>query len=191
MDLRAYCGNLSYEKAAKIISDVKQLNFPDNVKHHILCITPTDVDSGFTFDFASGHVYQCVLESLRKSEAGVAAKFYRLFLQNGKTRSAAGHMFEPAARDILGDGGSFDILRLEESHAWTYIHWKTPQILSDEVQTRLYISSSGISVGEVRESPLGRPQFLNIERGAVSITLASTAQPQKTKPHSIIWCTIP
>jgi hypothetical protein len=43
-----------------------------------------------------------------------------------------------------------DILRLEESHARMYIHWKMPQILYDEVQTRLHIS-----VGAVRESPLG------------------------------------
>jgi len=163
--LRAYCGDLSYEKAAKIISDVQQLHFPDDVKHNILCITPTDVGRGFTFDFASGYVYQCVLESLRKSEAGVAAKFYRLFLENGKTKSVAWHMLEPAARDLLGDGGSFDILRLEESNTRTCIHWKTPQILSDEVQTRLHISSSGISVGEVRESPLGRPPIFEYRKG--------------------------
>ena len=162
--LRAYCGDLSYGKAAKIISSVQILHFPDDIAHNIICITPTEVGLKYTFDFASEHVYHCVLESLQNSEADAAAKFYRLFLKNGKSKAAAGYMLEPAARNILGDGGSFDIIRLEDSQARVYTHWKTPWILSDEVQTRLHITSSGISVGKDRESPLGRPPMFEFRK---------------------------
>jgi hypothetical protein len=73
-------------------------------------------------------------------------------------------MLEPAAHDILSDGGSFNIIRLEESQARVYTSWKTPQILSDEVQTRLHITSSGISVSKDRESPLGQPPMFEFRK---------------------------
>ena len=58
--LRAYCGGLSYEKAAKIISNVQILHLPDGVPHNIICITPTQDGLRYTFDFASEHVFHCV-----------------------------------------------------------------------------------------------------------------------------------
>jgi hypothetical protein len=69
-------------------------------------------------------------------------------------------MLEPAAHEILIDGGSFDVIRLEDLEA----HWKTPQTVSDEVQTRLHITSSSISVGKDRESPLGRPPMFEFRK---------------------------
>ena len=162
--LRAYCGDLSYEKAAKIIFNVEVLRFPDDFGHNIICISPTEVGLKYTVDFASEYVYHCVLESLRRLEADAAAKFYRLFLTNGKTRSAAGYMLEPAAHDILSDGGSFDIIRLEASQSQSHTHWKTPQNLSDEAQTRLHITSSSISVGEDRDASLGRPPMFEFRK---------------------------
>jgi len=163
--LRAYCGDLTYENAASIISNVQAFHFLEKVRHNIICIRPTEFGLKYTFDFTSEHVYSCVLESLRNSEAGAAAKFYRLFLKNGKTRAPAGYMLEPAAHDIIGNGGSFDIIRLEGSQAQSNTHWKTPQILSDEVQTQLHITSSSISVGRGRESPLGQPPMFEFRNG--------------------------
>jgi hypothetical protein len=40
--LRAYCGHLSYEKVAKIITNVQILHFPDDVRHNIICIILTE-----------------------------------------------------------------------------------------------------------------------------------------------------
>lgn len=110
-------------------------------------------------------MYKCVLECLRDSEADAAAKFYRLFLKNGKTRAPAGYMLEAAAHDILSSGGSFNFIRLEDSQAGVHAHCKTPQILTDEVQTRLHITSSSISVGRDRKSPLGRPPIFELRKG--------------------------
>jgi len=45
-----------------------------------------------------------------------------------------------------------------------YTHGKTPQTVSDEVQTRLHITSSSISVGRDRESPLGRPPMFEFRK---------------------------
>jgi hypothetical protein len=63
--LRAYCGHLSYEKVAKIITNVQILHFPDDVRHNIICIILTEVGLKYTFDFASEYVYHCVLETRR------------------------------------------------------------------------------------------------------------------------------
>jgi hypothetical protein len=169
--LQAYCGTLSYDTVASITSDVQTLHFPDKVRHNIICIAPTEVGLRFAFDFASEHVYNCVLESLRKTQANAAAKLYRLFLTNGKTKAPAGYMLEPAAQDILRDGGSFDIIRLEGSQAREYFHWKTPRNFTDDVQTQLHISSSGISVGKDRESPLGRPSMFEFRKGGGRLEL--------------------
>ena len=129
--LQAYCGKLSYDSTASIISDAWTLHFPDSFMPNIICIIPTEVGLKYSVDFVSDHVYKCVLESLRRSEANAAAKLYRLFL---KARAPAGFMLEPAAHEILINDGSFNIIRLEDSEA----HWKTPQTVSDEVQTRLH-----------------------------------------------------
>jgi hypothetical protein len=61
------------------------------------------------------------------------------------------------------DGGSFDVIRLEDSEARVNTHWKTPQTVSDEVQTRLHITSSSISVGD-RVSALGRPPMFEFRK---------------------------
>ena len=159
-NVQDYCHNFSYDRAASIISDVQVLHFPDDLRHHVINIIPTDVGRNFTFDFVSEYVYKCVLESLRKSEANAASKLYRLFLTNRQT-APAGFMLEPAAHNLLANGGSFDIIMLKGSRIRTNIHWRTPETLSDEVQTRLHITSSSISVGERIESPLGEPPIFS------------------------------
>jgi hypothetical protein len=47
------------------------------------------------------------------SGPAAAAEFYRLFLKFGKTRGGPGYMLEPAMHYILGNGGSFKVVRLD------------------------------------------------------------------------------
>jgi len=62
----------------------------DDVQHNIICITPTQIGLKYMFDFVSEHVYKCVLESLRDSEANAATRLYRLFLKNRKNQGSGG-----------------------------------------------------------------------------------------------------
>jgi hypothetical protein len=149
---------------AEIIADVQNLDFRNDVSHTILCISPAEVVLKYTFDFTSRHVYNHILKSLEASQVHAASKFYRLFLSIGKTRSAAGHMLEPAAHEILGNGGSFDVIVLETSFASTQFHWKTPEVLSEEVTTRLHITSSGISLDDNKKVHGGQPPMLELPK---------------------------
>jgi hypothetical protein len=163
-NLEKSCRLLNYDEIAKIIADVHNLEFGNDVSHTILCISPADVVLKYTFDFTSQHVYNHILKSLQTSQVRAASKFYRLFLSMGKTRSTAGHMLEPAAHEILGDGGAFEVILLERSFARSYFHWKTPKVLSEKVTTRLHITSSGISLGDDNNVGGGQPPMLELPK---------------------------
>lgn len=161
-NLEVLCRRLKYDNVTEIIADVQNLDFRNDVSHAILCISPAEVVLKYTFDFTSRHVYNHIIKSLEASQVHAASKFYRLFLSIGKTRSVAGHMLELAAHEILGDGGSFDVIVLETPFSRTQFHWKTPEVLSPEVTTRLHITSSGVSLDDNKKCHGGQPPILEL-----------------------------
>lgn len=48
-----------------IVSQIQDLDFPDDILHTILCITPTEVGLEYPVDFTSEHVYSNPSESRR------------------------------------------------------------------------------------------------------------------------------
>jgi hypothetical protein len=74
-------------------------------------------------------------------------------------------MLEPAAREILSDGGTFEVILLESSLAHTLFHWKTPKVLSGNVTTCLHITSSGISLDNDNKVGGGQPPIMELPKG--------------------------
>ena len=104
-DLRAYCGGLSYEKAG---SDPSLARCQHYLRHphpksalNILSISPQSI---------------CFTVSILNSGADAAAKFINCSSKTERLKLRQ-CILEPAVRHILGHGGSFDIIRLEDSQA--------------------------------------------------------------------------
>lgn len=109
----------------------------------------------------------------QQSEADAAAKIYRLFFSLGKTRAAAGYMFEPVAHVVLRNGGTSRIMPLEESPAHTLINWKN--LLSKTQLTSISLQGACQSMVKLAESVLGaNPDCLSCHQREVHSRILGT-----------------